>query len=352
MAKKIKLDFDPYSFARVSVMSTALISANDYKKLIKMKFAELIKYLEESDYREEIDRLAIKYTGALLIEKALNENLIKTYKKLQRISNPGTNSMIAQYIKRKDFWNIKTIARAKNKAMPLNEIKDMLLPIGLLDEKKLDLLLKKNTVREIIEESGYANVKDMAKALKFYEENKSLSLVENALDKEYYRSSVDYAAMLPDDAKAYKEFLLSEVDLVNIETIIKLKKLGLKQDEIADCLVQGGLLLENKDLLSLIAAKDMKELFKEINKMPYRGAIKKSFENCNENSSLAAISSAIDNYLFSKTMQLHYKFSLSINTVIGYMFAKEIEIKNLFTIIKSKQLSLGEGFIEPLLITR
>jgi len=82
----IKLKRYPYTYARVAAMRSNLLNKQQYHKLIKMELNSLIKFLEEeTTYKEQIDKLAINYSGVDLIEHALNENLVTTTEKLRRI---------------------------------------------------------------------------------------------------------------------------------------------------------------------------------------------------------------------------------------------------------------------------
>src|SRR3989344_7732253 len=105
--RKVRLGFYPYTYARVSAMKGKLLKADDYHKLLKMKFAEIAKFLEESDYKQEVDEYSVQYEGAELLERALNRNLQRAFEKLKRISPEQLNTVIQAYLIRRDVWNMK-----------------------------------------------------------------------------------------------------------------------------------------------------------------------------------------------------------------------------------------------------
>src|SRR3989338_10268058 len=86
--EKIRLDFYPYAYVRTAVMRSLLLKKEDYQKMMKMGFNEIARFLQESHYRGEINELANQYSGADLLELALNRSLANSFKKLIRIASP------------------------------------------------------------------------------------------------------------------------------------------------------------------------------------------------------------------------------------------------------------------------
>src|SRR3989338_2590745 len=99
---KIQLGEYPYTYVRVAVMRTLLIKPAEYERLLKMSVPEIIRYLEETEYKKEIDQLALNYSGTELIDQALNKNIVKTFQKLRRISTKTLQKLVEIYFMRKD----------------------------------------------------------------------------------------------------------------------------------------------------------------------------------------------------------------------------------------------------------
>ena len=119
-----------YIVARVKVMKRRLIPSEEYKKLLNMSFDEIVRYLEETEYKKEIDELAYKYSGPRLLDYALSLNLGRTYKKIQDVSFGLAKNIITEYLKRWDIWNIITIVRGKLVNVSAEEIEESLVPVG------------------------------------------------------------------------------------------------------------------------------------------------------------------------------------------------------------------------------
>ena len=141
--KKLELGFYPYTYVRASVMRSLLFRKDDYQRMLKMGFNEIAKFLQESHYRNEINRLATEYSGSDLLELALNRNLADSFKKLISISHPNLRILINEYIKRKDIDDIKTVLRGKLTGANEKQILASITSAGTLSYDFLISLLKK-----------------------------------------------------------------------------------------------------------------------------------------------------------------------------------------------------------------
>ena len=89
--KKLEFGTYPYTYARTTVMKSLLFRKDDYQKMLKMDFNEITKFLQDSNYKNEINELSREHSGADLIELALNKSLSGSFKKLMRVHLRKTN---------------------------------------------------------------------------------------------------------------------------------------------------------------------------------------------------------------------------------------------------------------------
>ena len=78
-----------YVCTRMRVRKSKLIPREDYLRLLNMGLPEITRFIEETEYKKEIDELATSFHGIDLIEIALSWNLAKEYQNIQKIT-PGT----------------------------------------------------------------------------------------------------------------------------------------------------------------------------------------------------------------------------------------------------------------------
>ena len=57
----------------------------------------------------------------------------------------------------------------------------------------------------------------------------------------------------------------------------------------------------------------------------------------------------LDKFLLQQSRKLVRQHPMSVDVILGYMFLKDLEVKNLSRIIKAKQLGMEEDFIEKII---
>ena len=155
--KKISLGFEPYAYVRTAVMKTLLFKEEDYRKMLKMDFSGIARFLQDSHYKKEISDLATHYSGSDLLELALSRNLSESFKKLMRISPEDIGLVIKEYLRRKDVEDLKTILRGKFTNADEKMIANSITSAGTLSYGFLISLLKKNSIEEILKSSRIIN---------------------------------------------------------------------------------------------------------------------------------------------------------------------------------------------------
>jgi len=349
-SEKIKLGFYPYTYVRTTVMKSLLFKKDDYHKMLKMSFSEIAKFLQESHYRKEINELAPEYSGADLLELALNRNLAASFKKLIRISSYELGLLIKEYAKRKDIDDIKTILRGKFTHADEKQIIKSITGAGTLSYDFLISLLKKESIEEILKSNKLVDFSLLKDALRELNEKKNLISVENALDKYYYSHLIEFSKLLPKEGALFRNFLLNEVEILNILTLLRLKRAKFGKEIIKNYIIYSGNKLKDAKISHLADFDDLDELSKFLEKTEYKNVVAKGIEEFKKNDSLIALETELYKYLLKQSILFMHQHPLSIDVILGYMFAKDIEVRNIKVIVKGKQLGLKEDFIENQLI--
>lgn len=339
----------PYTLVRTAVMRTLLLKEEEYPRLLKMSLNEVIKYLQDSEYKKEIDELGVSFSGTELIEMAVEKNLLRTFEKLKRISEGNLRLLIDEYLKRKDIWNIKTVLRGKLVNEPVKNIRAMIIPAGALSMDFFEELMKEETIELVKSKLDELEIPGLGGAFDYYAKEKNLSEIENVLDHYYYTNLLGFTKRLPEQGTLFKEFLQSEIGVLNILTLLRLKREGIASNIIEKHLFFSGDTTDRK-LRELLNTKDIDELFKKLEKTKYWAPIKNGFESFKHDKSLIGVEVSLYNYLLKKTLLLQHQHPLSVDVILGFMFAKEIEARNIKTIIKGKELGLKEEFIQSQLV--
>jgi V/A-type H+-transporting ATPase subunit C len=327
-----------YITGRVRAMKTKLIPAEMYPRMMSMDTSEIARYLEETQYKDEIDALSKDYSGTELIEHATFANLAKTYRKLLRVSIDEPSFLILEYLRRWDVWNIKTLLRGKFYGASDTEIVKYLVPAGELSGEHLAELAKKESIQEVI--SAFDGT-DYVSALAQYD-GKSLASVENALDKLYYfRMERAVGGTLSVGGGLLLKYVRREIDIRNLITLFRMNKAGVDAAVIQENLIPGGKLHEE---LSRMAGQPFGEFIRSLEGYPFWSSI--SDIATVDVDAIGRIEARLRAYLIRYAWALSNYHPLSILPVLGYMVSKETEVSNIRKIVRGKEAKLPAELIE------
>ncbi|MBU0756556.1 MAG: V-type ATPase subunit [Nanoarchaeota archaeon] len=346
MKKPKKIRFNPYAFARVAVMRSKLLTRHDYNKLLKMELAEITRFLAETEYRQEIEKQAIKYQGTELLEIALLKNISRTFVKLMKISDLGLRVLISKFLGHQDIKNLKTLFRAYAKGAEFAEIEQLLVDSGSLNLEEMQKAHESKEYERLLHRIPIDDIAQMKTILNEFIEDKDLFVAENKLDRLYYYDLLQYTNTLPSSSKVFKEFITTEIDILNIKNLIKFKKNDLPEEKIKELLIFSGRVLGKKKLELMSETSGLLPVLDLLEKTIYKGPIQEGRRRYDESGVLASFELELDYYMLKKARSLSTKFLLTPDGILTYLFSKETEIKNLLMIIKSKELDMDEKFIE------
>ncbi|MCX8207136.1 MAG: V-type ATP synthase subunit C [Methanothrix sp.] len=331
-----------YITGRVRAMKTKLIPNEMYARMLNMDIPEIARYLEETQYKEEIDALAKDYSGAELIEHATFANLAKTYRKLLEVSIDEPQFLILEYLRRWDVWNIKTILRGKFYGASDSEIMKYIVPAGELDREFLEGLAKKDSINDVI--AAFEGT-DFAEALSKYD-GKSLASVENALDKLYYfRMERAVGGTLSVGGGLLLKYVRREIDIKNLITLFRMNKAGIEASIVQENLIPGGKLGEE---LSRMAGQPYADFVRGLEGYPFWSAI--SDVATADLDGVSRIEARLKAYLIRYAWSLSNYHPLSILPVLGYIVTKETEVANIRKIVRGKEAGLPNELIEEQMV--
>jgi V/A-type H+-transporting ATPase subunit C len=327
-----------YITGRVRAMKTKLIPGEMYARMMVMDMSEIARYLEETQYKDEIDALSKDYSGVELIEHATFANLAKIFRKLSEVSIDEPSFLILEYLRRWDVWNIKTLLRGKFYGASDTEMAKYFVPAGELSEEYLAELARKDSIQDII--SAFDGT-DYASALAQYD-GKNLSSVENALDKLYYfRMERAVGGTLSVGGGLLLKYVRREIDIRNLITLLRMNKAGVDAAVISENLIPGGKLF---DELSRMAGQPFGEFLRGLEGYPFWSSI--SDVATVDVEAISRIEARLKAYLVRYAWALSNYHPLSILPVLGYMVIKETEVANIRKIVRGKEAGLPAELIE------
>jgi len=336
-----------YVNTRARVKIAKLIPPGEYNKLLQMDLKEIAKYLEETEYRKEIDELAIKYSNAKLITLATKTNMFRTFNQLFGLSPIRFRNLFAQYLKKWEIQNLKSILRGKVAGAKKEEIIDLLVPVGSLSEDFLKSLSEKKDVADVVESLNGTEYYALLKGLVSKPAPKLLLEMETALDRHYLQSTARVLEAAR-EGKVFRNFVKSRVDVKNLKLLLKLRNEDMKADFIYPYLMSGGKIPVER--LRKMAKLPMEELLKELEKTAYWKYISGAISQYKETRSLGGIDPAFGKFTFSQAIRLLHRHPLTIVPLFTYVVVKEAEVRNLRTIAHCKAAGIQPEAIKSYLV--
>ncbi len=333
---------------RIRALENQMLKLTDFERLLELDNAkEVVEELDDTPYGEYFSQ--IKDINEF--EIFLTEELRKTYKLIRELSlHPEITDL---FFLRKDLHNLKVTLKNKY-GDTANE--EYLVDLGLLRLSELKEMVAKNDYTKF---PNPMIARVINQAIGQYELTGEKTLIDFVLDGGLYEISLD-------TAKKYKNNFLEilfrlEIDTINLKTLVRFIVTKRDKRYFKDVLIHGGYLPYEFFLREI--GDNEKNLAQQIKKERYGGLISpqrntndreksisflKNYEklinlgitNWEKERSFSYLEKLADDFLIEHLKKAKY-ISLGIEPLIGYLLAKEIEVKNIRMIIVAKIAELS-----------
>jgi V/A-type H+-transporting ATPase subunit C len=337
-----------YVTARVRHRRASLFASEDYRKLLRMGPGEIARFMEETEYGDEVNALGARHSGVDLIEFALNRNLARHFDDLLRWSQGRLYEQVARYLRKFDSWNVKTVLRGIYSEADADTIQQDLIRAGELDDRLLDRAAEASSVEEAVDVLAATQFGDALEAARDdYEATGLLVPLENAVDRAYYEGLLVGVDEATDDraTELYVEFLQAEIDFRNARNALRLARSGADIDP-ADYFIEGGRLFDAADLRGVT----VDALVAQLRESTYADDLSAALDDLEGAESLVGFEHALDEALLEYSEHLSYVFPLSVCPVLAFVLAKEREVENIRAIARGREAGLTEEEIEGELV--
>ena len=331
-----------YVATRARSRRSRLLPAEAYNQLLNLEHAEIARYIQDLEYRREIDRYGSTLSGADLIETALVDNLARDVGDFLSFSKGKLRDILHVYAEKYRVDNLKNIIRGINQSMDRTNLERLVCPINDSDKDLYNKLYDSKSVEDVITSlEGTAYYNSLKKALESRNSD-SLQPLEDALDLIYYRNLVSNQPSGGADVEVYRNFIHLKVDIANIKTLLRMRHRGISAHN--ELLINGGSL--SIDLLSNTQSLD--DLLTSLEGTKYFELLEPHLQK--DSVDLNSCVHSLDEYMANKTKRFSYLYPLSVLPVLDYLLKKEREVYNLRAIIRGKQAGLSNEIIEELVV--
>ena len=344
---------------KVAIARQKLIESEDLISLIGKDVESIRCILLDSAYKEEIQDLPAKKTNAILFEKALRKNYVKTLEGIIRFSSGNIRKLMHALLRKVELSNLKTVLRAIKYKIDVDEALKNVVPVGTFGEEKYrEIILKSKSFEDL--EIAFSN-HDFELILRQFSGtdlmSEDLVSIETKMDKAVFQRIIDLIDRLGDsDRKIAQKLFWSELDSINIKVILKIKALEISPKQIREYLVPTGF-FDVEILGEAFLGSNIESVLKHLLDFAEKNQNKfyqKSLSRilAQPELSISSIEDALYEMAYKESMELLKEYSryYNIGFILEYNNLKRIEIKNLICIILGSERKLTPQTIRKHLI--
>ena len=181
-----------------------------------------------------------------------------------------------------------------------------------------------------------------------YKVSQNLGSVEDYVDKYHYQrllASIDPSSR---PTRMFQEFVRKEIDVKNLETILKLKAEGIYGEEVLYYVIPGGKQIDRKFATQLANAETIAAAASDLSQLEFYDVIKDLVEADNVN--LSNVVTEMKKYEIAQAKKFSHLYPLSVVPILDYMIHKEVEASNIRTIARGVESGLSKETIKGLLV--
>lgn len=312
-----------YAVARVRAMERRFLDASVMQRMIDAEdAASVMKVLGETSYAAAVAANA----GETNFDGILEAELRDTYGEINLFvpDRALVSLMLLQY----DSHNVKVLLKSLFNARGGGKKRwDLLTTLGSYPADELITNIETENYGLL----PYGLNLLIPRCISLWEQNGDVLEVERLLDKRMYEVMLEAAASL--DMPGAAEWVQTRVDGENLRTLVRLKRFGFESARALPFLHEGGTIAP--DLLAPLISEPFDSWARALEFSDY-GKLLSRLEFSGDFSGLIlALEKALDEYYLERLAIFRYSQSAPENILL-YLWAKEMEIKNVRMILVAK----------------
>lgn len=316
-----------HAVGRIRILENRLISGERIDRLIEAPdIQEQYRILADTDYSSFLEGME-SYKD---IESGLEEYLAGVYSFLEEIC---PKSRIIDFFRlRYDFHNLRVLLKAKYLG---EEVEYLWSKLGLFDVKQVQSAIEEERLVDL----PVALRKAVWEAEAQFKETEDPQFVDTSLDRELYRELSQIAEFLEDEFLAGLTQVF--IDLANSKAFLRAKNLEKSLEFVGQILIEGGT-ITRESLLSLYSQK-WEALIEGLKGTPYESLLKQVVSK--EGADGALFDKLADNFVINLVAKKR-RVVVGLEPIVGYLLAKENEVKILRIVLVGKLAGLPSPAIE------
>lgn len=311
-----------YASARVKSVEKNMLTKERIEKMIDAKTpSDALKVLYDCEYGD---------TGEPVDPENFEEILASEHKKaydfVSSVAPEGDSFKIFKYPY--DYHNLKTLMKAEFLGIDAD---DILTDTGNIEVAKLKVILRERMLSELTEDMRKA----MNDVIESFSKTRDPQVIDIIFDKACYSDMLKAASQT--GVSFIEEYLKLLIDTVNLKTYARLRRMGKSWDFFSKVFISGG----NIDERTFITNYDdqLEQFADKLLAYGFMQVLSDGADALKETGKFTALEKLCDNKLIEFVKSSKY-VPFGIEPIVGYLIAKEQEIKTARIVMAGKLAGL------------
>jgi V/A-type H+-transporting ATPase subunit C len=317
-----------HAIARIRVLETRLLDKSKIERMIDSSSAEeALKILGETEYLNYMSNVKKPEDYEVL----LSEELKRLYSLLYGIS--PEKSIIDIMALRYDYHNLKVMLKGKYLGKDLTYL---LIPVGTINNNTLKQIFNMENYKELTPLMREA----LEKAESEYETYKDPQKIDLILDSYMYKEILLKSEKI--NEKFIEDYIQMSIDLNNIRTLLRAKSQNKPRKFFEKIILDGGTI--DKNILIGYESETADSIANKLSYTPYEKIIRLGLEEYSKTNNISYFEKLSENYIMDFIKKAK-QVSFGVEPLIGYIIAKETEIKIIRIIMVGKLNNIAPNII-------
>jgi len=321
---------EEYAFAngRIKKLEKELLNNDILDRMIKSSDAvSALKILTESDLND----YSFDLNNPSNFEVSLDQELLHTYNIIKSISKVSTfNFLYFTFASKYDFHNIKVLIKSKYLKKEFSN--ELISPISTIEVEKLKSAVKDEKYEDIPDSFEFL----IKKTFSEYSKLKEPEIIDYVLDKERYImifNKIREVEIIETEELYLKRFIRINIDLANIISCIRAKIRGDNKAFSKEFLIPEGD-FKTENIIEMYDSP-LSSWSEKLVHTDYKNIVELGINYFQKNNSLVELEKLRDNFILNFSKIGKY-VTFGIEPLVGFITAKENDIKNIRIIISGK----------------
>jgi V/A-type H+-transporting ATPase subunit C len=327
-----------YLRTRVRILANRLMNEAQIGELMSLPLTELGERFQlESVLQEQREPLQSSH----IIERALLHLLMLEFILLLRPLTSHGRALLLHWSRKFELYNLKTLIRGKLSGLPIERIRDELYHLPKYIRLPHEALLQAENVLEMLrmlERGPYALIARQARQV-YEEQNEPFSL-DAAIDRLYYTSMTRHVESAQvSDKQGLKHLVSVLIDRQNILWLLRYRfAYHFAPSNAYYLLIPSGGGIDRQQLMQLSNLESFDTLVARL--PPPLSRLLGETDNSMQ------VRQQLDRYVTDEARRLIYRTPCVVVGSLGYLVAREKELRRVFAIIQGRLLKLDQALIE------